>query len=101
LISHVSLVKGSADQINAMGEALEERTLPDLEQRDGFEGMLLLTDLAAGKGLVVGLWSSDQARLAADHEAQGEKGISVSEEVGVQRELLGTFEVRLHRLPPN
>jgi hypothetical protein len=84
-----------------MGEVFDERTLPALEQRDGFEGTLWLTDHSTGKGLVVGLWSSDQARLAADREAQGEKGISVSAEVGVKRDLLGTFEVRLHRLPPN
>jgi hypothetical protein len=101
MIAHVTVVTGWTDQIDAMGEALEQRTLPNLEQRDGFEGMLWLTDHAAGRGLVVGLWSSDQARLAADHEAQGEKGISVSAEVGVTRDLLGTFEVRLHRLPPN
>ncbi len=101
MIAHVTVVTGSTDQIDAMGEALDERTLLHLEQREGFEGMLWLTDHAAGKGLVVGLWSSDQARLAADREAQGEKGTSVSAEVGVDRDLLGTFEVSLHRLPPH
>ncbi len=76
MIAHVTVVTGSTDQIDAMGEALDERTLPDLEQREGFEGMLWLTD-AAGKGLVVGPWSRDQARLAADREAQGEKDLRV------------------------
>jgi hypothetical protein len=80
-----------------MSDALETGTLPELEKFDGYEGTLWLTDTANGKAILVGLWASEEARKAPGHWGNG--AVPVSTQVGVDRELLGTFEVRLRRLP--
>lgn len=97
MIAWVAAVTGTSDQIDAMGKILVEGTLPKLEEREGFEGMLWLTDDTHGKALLIGLWASEEARKAPGHWGKG--AVPVSTQVGVDRELLGTFEVRIRRLP--
>lgn len=99
MIARVAAIRGTVDQIDAMGQTLIETTLPKLEEREGFAGMLWLTDKTHGKALLVGLWASEEVREASERQWQEEGATPVSAQVGVAREVLGSFEVAIQRLP--
>jgi hypothetical protein len=98
MIAWVAAITGTADQIDEMGKILAEGTLLELEKRDGFEGMLWLTDDTRGKAILIGLWASEEARKTPWPQPMG---TPVSTQVGVERELLGSFEVAIERFPSN
>jgi hypothetical protein len=97
VIARVAMVTGTAEQIDRMERTLIEQTFPELERRGGYEGTLWLTDPANEKAILIGLWASEEAREASEHE-WAEGTVPVSAKVGVGRELLGTFEVSSHGL---
>jgi heme-degrading monooxygenase HmoA len=67
--ARVSMIEGSQERIDDGIKMLETETLPELEQVDGYCGILSLVDRESGKSIIVTLWESEQAMRASEARA--------------------------------
>jgi heme-degrading monooxygenase HmoA len=69
--ARVNTIEGSPDRIDDLTAHIQEQTLPQLRQMEGFEGFVALGDRQSGKVLGVAFWESEEA-LRATEEAVSE-----------------------------
>ncbi len=62
----VNTIEGSPDRIDDLTTHIQEQTLPQLRQMEGFEGFVALGDRQSGKVLGVAFWESEEALRATD-----------------------------------
>jgi heme-degrading monooxygenase HmoA len=103
VFARVSTFRVPPNQVEEAIHYIREQVLPGAQQMEGFEGPYLLFDRDSGKGLMVGLWESEEAMhdsealVAAQHtentQTIGARGVSVgkyevvlSPEEGVRQE---------------
>jgi heme-degrading monooxygenase HmoA len=95
--ARISTLEGSPEHIDEGLRQLRENGLPQLNQQEGFKGMVALADRKTGKTLGISFWESEEA-LKASEEA-GEKVREDSAEAmsdtiaAVERYEVGLFEV--------
>jgi len=97
MYARVSTLEGPPDKMDDGTRHVREQVLPQLQQMDGFEGFVALTDRHSGKMLAVALWESEEA-LRATEEAVSSVRSGVAEAVGgtvagVERYEVAVFEV--------
>ncbi len=97
MYARISTLEGSPEHIDEGLRQLRENGLPQLNQQEGFKGMVALADRKTGKTLGITFWESEEA-LKASEEA-GEKvrkdaAEAMSETIAaVERYEVGLFEV--------
>ena len=64
----VNTIEGSPDRMDDVTTHIQEQTLPQLRQMDGFKGFIALGDRNSGKLVGVAFWESEGA-LRATEEA--------------------------------
>ncbi len=68
MYARVTTIEGAPDKIDDATRHVQEQTLPQLQQMDGFKGFVALGDRQSGKVLGVAFWESEEA-LRATEEA--------------------------------
>ncbi len=95
--ARMSILEGPSDQVDEGMRHVREQVLPQLQQQDGFEGFIVLSDRQSGKIIGVSFWESEQAMQAS--EEVGDRTRSESAEAGgvtvagVERYEVELFEV--------
>ncbi len=94
----VTTIEGAPDKIDDATRHVQEQTLPQLQQMDGFKGFVALGDRQSGKVLGVAFWESEEA-LRATEEAvssvrSGAAGASDGTVAGVEQ-----YEVLVYEAP--
>jgi heme-degrading monooxygenase HmoA len=95
--ARISTFEGSPEHIDEELRRVRENVLPQIQQQEGFEGMVALADRQTGKTLGITFWESEEA-LKASEEAAGrlreDSAEAMSETIaGVERYEVGLFEV--------
>ena len=68
MYARLTTIEGSPDKMDDATRHIQEQTLPQLQQMDGFKGFVALGDRNSGKLLGVAFWESKEA-LRATEEA--------------------------------
>jgi heme-degrading monooxygenase HmoA len=69
--ARVSTIEGTPDRMDDATRHLQEQTLPELRQMDGFKGFVALGDRQSGKVLGVAFWENEEALRATEVEVSG------------------------------
>ena len=62
----LNTIEGSLDRMDDFTTHIQEQTLPQLRQMDGFKGFVALGDRRSGKLLGVSFWESEEALRATE-----------------------------------
>jgi len=62
----VNTIEGSPDKMDDVTRHIQEQTMPQLRQMEGFEGFVALGDRQSGKVLGVAFWESEEALRATE-----------------------------------
>jgi heme-degrading monooxygenase HmoA len=95
--ARISTLEGSPEHIDEGLRQVRENGLPQIQQQEGFKGMVALADRKTGKTIGITFWESEEA-LKASEEA-GERvredaAEAMSETIAaVERYEVGLFEV--------
>jgi heme-degrading monooxygenase HmoA len=95
--ARISTLEGSPEHIDEELRQVRENILPQIQQQEGFEGMVALADRQTGKTLGITFWESEEA-LEASEEAAGrlreDSAEAMSDTIAaVERYEVGLFEV--------
>ena len=69
MYARVTTIQGSPDKMDDATRHLQEQTLPQLRQMEGFKGFVSLGDRNSGKVLGVAFWESEEALRATEQAA--------------------------------
>jgi heme-degrading monooxygenase HmoA len=64
--TRVTTIEGSPDRMDDAERHIQEQTLPQLRQMEGFQGFIALGDRQGGKVLGVAFWESEEALRATE-----------------------------------
>lgn len=81
MFARASTIPGSPEKAGEAVSILESQVLPQIQQLDGFSGILGLVDRETGKSLVITLWETQEA-LQASEEAAGKLRAEAATELG-------------------
>jgi len=62
----VTTIQGAPDKMDDAGRHMQEQTLPQLQNMEGFQGFVALGDRKSGKMLGVAFWESEEALRATE-----------------------------------
>ena len=98
MYARVTTLEGSPERMDEAARHVQEQTLPQLQQMDGFKGFVALGDRQSGKLLGVAFWESEEA-LRATEEAvssvrSGAAGAAGGTVAGVEQ-----YEVIVYEAP--
>ena len=94
----VNTIEGSPDKIDDVTTHIQEQTLPQLRQMEGFEGFLALGDRNSGKLLGVAFWESEEA-LRATEQALSSVRSGAAEAAGGTLVSVEQYEVLFNEAP--
>ena len=98
MYARVNTIEGSPDKMDDATRHLQEQTLPQLRQMDGFEGFVALGDRQSGKMLGVAFWESEEA-LRATEEALSSVRSGAAEAAGGTLTSVERYEVLVNEAP--
>ena len=98
MYARVTTLEGPPDKMEDGTRHIQEQTLPQLQQMDGFKGFVALADRQSGKQLAVALWESEEA-LRATEEAVASMRSGVAEAAGATVAGVENYEVRVFEVP--
>jgi hypothetical protein len=81
MYARVTTIEGAPDKMDDASRHVQEQTLPQLQQMDGFKGFAALADRHSGKLLGVAFWEREEA-LRATEEAVSSVRSGVAEAAG-------------------
>jgi len=64
--ARVTTIEGSPDRMDDAARHVQEQTLPQLRQMDGFKGFVAFGDRQSGRLMGVAFWESEEALRASD-----------------------------------
>ena len=67
--ARASTIQASRDKVGELDRILESSVVSELEQSDGYSGIVGLVDPTTGKCVVISFWETDQAMRASDERA--------------------------------
>ncbi|HEU0302973.1 MAG TPA: hypothetical protein VFR32_00180 [Gaiellaceae bacterium] len=91
-------MSGDPAKVDATERMLEDELYAQLEQIDGFKGVVALGQRDTGKSLVVTFWDSEQA-MTASAERANQMRSAAAEELGASTPQVDTYEVLFYRAP--
>ena len=98
MYARVNTIEGSPERIDDATRHIQEQTLPQLRQMDGFEGFVALGDRNSGKLLGVAFWESEEA-LRATEEALSSVRSGAAEAAGGTLASVERYEVLVNEAP--
>ena len=98
MYARVTTLEGSPDKVDDGTRHVQEQTLPQLRQMEGFKGFVTLADRQSGKVLGVALWESEEA-LRATEEAVSSMRSGVAEAAGATVAGVERYEVAVFEVP--
>src|SRR5215208_8138085 len=96
--ARVSTIEGTPDRMDDATRHLQEQSLPELRQMDGFKGFVALGDRQSGKVLGVAFWESEEALRATEAEVAGVRS-GVAEALGGTVAGVEQYEVLAYEAP--
>ena len=66
MYARVTTIEGAPDKMDDASRHVQEQTLPQLQQMDGFKGFIVLGDRQRGKLLGVALWESEEVMQSTE-----------------------------------
>ena len=93
----ISTLEGSPEHIDEGLRQVRENVLPQIQQQEGFKGMVALADRQTGKTLGITFWESEEALKASEEAAERlreDSAEAMSDTIAaVERYEVGLFEV--------
>jgi heme-degrading monooxygenase HmoA len=71
MYARLTTIEGAPDKMDEATHHVQEQTLPQLQQMDGFKGFVALGDRNTGKLLGVTFWEDEEALRATEQEVSG------------------------------
>jgi heme-degrading monooxygenase HmoA len=95
--ARISTLEGSPEHIDGGLRQVRENVLPQIQQQEGFKGMVALANRKTGRTLGIPLWESEEALKASEEAAdrlREDSAEAMSDTIaGVERYEVGLFEV--------
>jgi heme-degrading monooxygenase HmoA len=95
--ARISTLEGSPEHIDEGLRQVRENVLPQIQQQEGFKGMVALADRQTGKTLGITFWESEEALKASEEAAERlreDSAEAMSDTIAaVERYEVGLFEV--------
>ncbi len=96
--ARLTTIEGAPDRMDEATHHVQEQTLPQLQQMDGFKGFVALGDRNTGKLLGVTFWEDEEALRATEQEASGVRS-GAAEAVGGTVASVEQYEVVVFEAP--
>ncbi len=97
MYARVTTLEASPDRMDDATRHVRDQVLPQLQQQDGFKGLIALGDRQSGKLLGVAFWESEEALRASEEAANSlreESAEAMSGTIaGVERYEVGFVEM--------
>jgi len=71
MYARLTTIEGAPDKMDEATRHVQEQTLPQLQQMDGFKGFVALGDRNTGKLLGLAFWEDEEALRATEQEVSG------------------------------
>jgi len=94
----LSTIEGSPDRMDEATRHVQEQTMPQLRQMDGFKGFVALGDRQSGKLVGVAFWEDEEALRATEGAASGVRS-GAAEAVGGSVAGVEEYEVVVYEAP--
>ena len=98
MYARVNTIEGSPDRMDDATRHIQEQTMPQLRQMEGFKGFVALGDRQSGKVLGVAFWESEEA-LRATEEALSSVRSGAAEAAGGTLTGVERYEVLFNEAP--
>ena len=98
MYARVNTIEGSPDRIDDLTTHIQEQTMPQLRQMEGFEGFVALGDRQSGTVLGVAFWESEEA-LEATEQALSSVRSGAAEAAGGTLTGVERYEVLFNEAP--
>ena len=98
MYARVNTIEGSPDRMDDATRHIEEQTMPQLRQMEGFQGFVALGDRQSGKVLGVAFWESEEA-LRATEQALSSVRSGAAEAAGGTLTSVERYEVLFNEAP--
>src|ERR671916_116637 len=98
MYARVTTIEGAPDKMDDASRHVQEQTLPQLQQMDGFKGFAALGDRQSGKLLGVAFWENEEA-LRATEEAVSNVRSGAAEAAGGTVAGVEQYEVFVFEAP--
>jgi heme-degrading monooxygenase HmoA len=98
MYARVTTIEGAPDKMDDASRHVQEQTLPQLQQMDGFKGFAALGDRHSGKLLGVAFWENEEA-LRATEEAVSNVRSGAAEAAGGTVAGVEQYEVFVFEAP--
>ena len=98
MYARVNTIEGSPDRMDDATRHIQEQTMPQLRQMEGFKGFVALGDRNSGKVLGVAFWESEEA-LRATEEALSSVRSGAAEAAGGTLTGVERYEVLFNEAP--
>ena len=96
--ARVTTIQGSPDKTDDLTTHIQEQTLPQLREMEGFEGFVALGDRQSGKVLGVAFWESEEALRATEGAVSGVRS-GAAEAAGGVVASVEEYEVLVNEAP--
>ena len=96
--ARVTTIEGSPDKMDDATSHIQEQTLPQLQEMEGFKGFVALGDRQSGKVLGVAFWEGEEA-LRATEEALSSVRSGAAEAAGGTLTSAERYEVLVNEAP--
>ena len=96
--ARASAMSGDPGKVDTAAQMLENELYAQLEQIDGFRGVVALGQRDTGKSLVVTFWDSEDAMTASAERANQMRSAAAAE-LGAATPQVDTYEVLFYRAP--
>jgi heme-degrading monooxygenase HmoA len=89
----------TADRIEATLNEFRETSLPFLEQQEGYEGIMVLANYAAGTAAALSLWESERHMRASEKLAEQARASAVTTGKAAKDPIVDHYEVIFTTVP--
>ncbi len=96
--ARLTTIEGSPDRMDEATRHVQEQTLPQLRQMDGFKGFVALGDRQSGKLVGVAFWEDEEALRATEGAVSGVRS-GAAEAVGGSVAGVEEYEVVVYEAP--
>jgi heme-degrading monooxygenase HmoA len=98
MYARLTTIEGLPDRMDEATRHVQEHTLPQLQQMDGFKGFVALGDRNSGRLIGVAFWEDEEALRATEQEVSGVRS-GVAQAAGGTVASVEQYEVVVYEAP--
>ena len=98
MYARLTTIEGSPEKMDEATRHVQEQTLPQLRQMDGFKGFVALGDRNSGRLVGVAFWEDEEALRATEQEVSGVRS-GAADAVGGTVAGVEQYEVVVYEAP--